>query len=192
MTLICFAIFAYYVGGNLRSPDLEISFLLLSTALLGVLCFGFSRRVSGALLARGRRILPLKIVQFMEDVRNSFLLYRHAYGVLARAGILALGVHICRIAVYYTVGESLSQEVAFAHYVVFVPLIAIVAAVPISVGGIGVRENMGVLLFGRVGMRPAPALALMFLGYLAGIVASLAGGIVFAFRRTRFVSGGDS
>lgn len=189
-TLSCFATFAYYFGGGLRSPDLEIFVLLLNVTLLGVLCFGFSRRVSGVLLTKCTRILPLEAIRVMEDVRKSFLLYRHAHGVLFRAGMLALGVQICRIAVYYTVGEALGQKVAFTNYLVFIPLIAIVAAVPVSIGGIGVRENMGALLFGRVGMHPASALALMFLGYLACIVASVAGGIVFALRRARVLSGG--
>jgi len=56
--------------------------------------------------------------------------------------------------------------------------------VPISFGGLGVRENMGALLFGRVGVEPAAALTLMFLGYLAGILASLIGGVAFVARRT--------
>jgi hypothetical protein len=82
------------------------------------------------------------------------------------------------------VGIALGQAVAFVHYMIFIPLIAIMAAVPISFGGLGVRANMGALLFGRVGIEPATALTLMFLGYLAGILASLIGGVAFVARRT--------
>ncbi len=97
-------------------------------------------------------------------------------------GCVAVGVQVCRIAVYYSTSLALGQDVSFLHFLVFIPLIAIVAAVPISFGGIGVREQMGALLFGQVGVEPATALAMMFLGYLAGILASLFGGIVFVLR----------
>jgi uncharacterized protein (TIRG00374 family) len=182
-TLICFSVFAYAFSPELWGMALWIPILALGVVLLAVLCFGFSRRLSGLALRLGSRVLPARAVAFMDDVRQAFILYRHAYGMLVKVSALAVGVQLCRVSVYYAVGAAMAQTVGFASYVVFIPLIAIVAAIPVSFGGIGVRENMGVLLLGRVGMEPAPALAVMFLGYLAGIVASLAGGIAFVSRR---------
>ncbi len=189
-TLICFAIVAYAFSPELWGPALWMPILALGCALLGVLVFGFSRRLSGFMLGIGRRIFPPRFIGFLEDVREGFMLYRHTYRMLGRVGLLAAGVQLCRIGVYYAAGHALGQEVGFQYFVIFIPLIAIVAAIPISFGGIGVRENMGVLLFGRVGMDPAPALAVMLLGYLSGIVASLAGGVVFVLRRLERGEGG--
>ena len=183
-TLICFSIVAYTFSAGLRGTSLWMPILLLAVILLAVLLFGFSRRMSNFVVSLAGRVLPSRLVEFLENVRAGFLLYRHAYGMIVRVALLATGVQLSRIGVYYAVGHALGQNVPFAYYVVFIPLIAIVAAIPVSFGGIGVRENMGVLLFGRVGMGDASALAVMFLGYLAGIVASLAGGILFVIRRS--------
>ncbi len=120
----------------------------------------------------------------LRDIRAGFILYRRAYAVLVRVGMLAAAVQLGRVGVYYLVGRGMGLDAGFESFVVFVPLIAIVAAVPVSFGGIGVRENVGALLFGRVGVGPAEALAMMFLGYLAGIAASLLGGGAFILRRT--------
>jgi hypothetical protein len=116
---------------------------------------------------------------------------------MARVGVLALGVQVCRVGVYYTVGRSLSLDIGFATHFVFIPLIAVVAALPISFGGIGVRENLGAVLYGQAGVDPAGALAMMFLGYLCGIAASLVGGVQFAMNRSSSAGedgsdGGDS
>lgn len=181
--LIFFSVIAYGMTPRLWGTALWLPIGTLAGGLLGVLCFGFSRRLSGVALGAGQRVLPDRVVRILEGVRAGFMCYRYAYGMLARVGGLAVGVQLCRVGVYYVTGHALGQDVAFRDCVVFIPLIAIVAAVPVSFGGIGVRENMGVWLFGRVGVAAAPALTMMLLGYLAGIVASLAGGIVFVLRR---------
>ena len=182
-TLSCFSVAAFVLTPDLWSPALTTPIALLGAGLLAVLCVGFSRRLSVTVVSLGRRFLPGRLAQLVSDIRESFLLYRHAYGLLGRVGLLACGVQLCRIAVYFIVGIALGQGVSFVAYMIFIPLIAIVAAVPISFGGIGVRENMGALLLGRVGVEPATALTLMFLGYLAGILASLIGGVAFVVRK---------
>ena len=45
------------------------------------------------------------------------------------------------------------------------------------------RENVMVELFSSVGSEPSAALAMSLLGYAAGIIASLLGGIAFVIRR---------
>ena len=189
-TLICFSVIAFGLSPQLWGPALGVPILILGLGLLGLLSFGFSRRLSGLMLGIAGRIFPSRFVGLLEDIRQAFMLYRRAYGVLVRVGLVAVGVQCCRVGVYYAVGHALGQEVGFQNFLIFIPLIAIVAAVPVSFGGIGVRENMGALLFGRVGMAPAPALTMMFLGYLSGILASLAGGVAFVLRRLR--NGGES
>jgi len=61
----------------------------------------------------------------------------------------------------------------------------VIAALPISIGGLGVREGVLVELFGRVGIIESQAFALSLLGYAAGIAASLLGGIAFVLRRVQ-------
>jgi uncharacterized protein (TIRG00374 family) len=181
--LILFSLIAFASNPDLWSPGLAIPMFALVGALVGILVFGFSRRLSGWILSVSEGIAPAGVVSLLRRLRESFLAYRNAYGVLARVLVIAAGVQLTRVGVYYAVGRGMNLDTGFDHFLIFIPLIAIVAAVPISFGGIGVRENLGAILFGRVGVPPAEALAMMFLGYLAGIVASLAGGVSFVFHR---------
>ena len=75
------------------------------------------------------------------------------------------------------------MKIGAVYFVAFQPVAAIVAALPISIGGLGVRENVMVELFNSVGGEPSPVLAMSLLGYAAGIIASLLGGIAFIIRR---------
>lgn len=182
--LSCFSVVAFVFSPQLWQSALVLPIVSLGGGLCAVLCFGFSGRLSDLGVRFCQRLLPEKVASIVRDIRDCFQMYRRAYTVLARVGVLACGVQLSRVGVYFTVGVALGQSVDFIHYLTFIPLIAIVAAVPISFGGIGVRENMGALLFGQVGMLPAVALTMMFFGYLAGIIASLVGGIMFVLRKT--------
>ena len=184
-TLIVFCIAAFATEPDLWTPGLVWPMGALALAIAGILCFGFSRRLSGWTLRVCEKALPQAVTGLLGDIRGGFIEYRHAYGLLLRVGCVAATVQLSRVAVYYVVGWGMGLSVGFVHFLVFIPLIAIVAAVPISFGGIGVRENLGALLFARVGVGVPEALAMMFLGYLAGIVASLAGGITFVLRPSR-------
>ncbi|OGG46622.1 MAG: hypothetical protein A3F84_02915 [Candidatus Handelsmanbacteria bacterium RIFCSPLOWO2_12_FULL_64_10] len=184
-TMTTFSLVAYLASPGTWGFGLLIPIVGLCAVLAGVLAVGFSRRISGLLEHVGRRLLPLPLGDRIGKVRGSFILYRSRMGTLAVVLCLSVLVQVLRVAVYYSVSEAMRLGVSFRHFLVFIPMIAVVAAVPISFGGIGVRENFGALLFQRVGVGLAPSLALMFLGYLAGIVASLVGGVVFVVRRVK-------
>ena len=182
-TMIIFSLVAYIFSPTLWGFDLLISIAGLCLFLAGLLAMGFSRRLSGLIEHIGRRLLPLPLGERIGKIRGSFILYRSRMGTLAIVLVLSAFVQLLRVAVYYTVGQALGLGVSFRHFMIFIPIIAVVAAIPISFGGIGVRENFGALLLQRVAVGPAPSLALMFMGYLSGIAASLLGGVVFIFRR---------
>ena len=59
------------------------------------------------------------------------------------------------------------------------------AALPISIGGLGVREGALVGLFSSIGVGQELSTAMSLLGYIAGILASLLGGIAFVVRRSQ-------
>lgn len=190
-TLSCFSVLAFAFSPQLWQSALILPIVSLGGGLCAILCFGFSGRLSDFAVRLCRRFLPEKVATLIADIRECFQMYRRAYRVLLRVGILACGVQLSRVGVYFAVGLALGQSISFIYYLTFIPLIAIVAAVPISFGGIGVRENMGALLFGQVGMEPAVALTMMFFGYLAGIVASLMGGVMFVIRRVSHADDGE-
>jgi uncharacterized membrane protein YbhN (UPF0104 family) len=68
--------------------------------------------------------------------------------------------------VWFLLGASIHLPATILCYLVCVPLVALTAMLPISIGGLGVRENSFVILMGRFGTpeASAAAVALFFLG----------------------------
>jgi hypothetical protein len=95
---------------------------------------------------------------------------------------VALAVQVMRIFVHVLVARALSVPVPLPYFFLFVPLLAVIVSLPISLNGIGVREGAGVLLFGLVGVDRAHAFSLQFTTYLVGVAVSLLGAVVFLVR----------
>lgn len=68
------------------------------------------------------------------------------------------------------------------------PVVAVVTAIPISVSGIGLRENLFVSLLAPFGVTAAVATLISVAGFLINTVGSLAGGLVFLFYRSNHES----
>ena len=96
--------------------------------------------------------------------------------------MVALGVQISRIFVHVLVARSLGLTVPITYFLLFVPLLAVIVSLPISLNGIGVREGAGVILFGLVGVGRAQAFSLQFTTYLVAVAVSLLGGVIFLAR----------
>ena len=151
-----------------------------------VLAAGLSRRLGSYLQGLANRFLPQRGAQIFAEVRQSVFVYRERKQLLLLAWVISLAVQFSRILVYWSAGLAVGLSMdTLPYFVGFQPLAAVIAALPISIGGLGVREGVLVELFGRVGIIESQAFALSLLGYAAGIAASLLGGIAFVLRRVQ-------
>jgi uncharacterized membrane protein YbhN (UPF0104 family) len=123
---------------------------------------------------RVRRIVEEELAPFWRD--GSLLL---------SAAIISLVFHVSQVAVQYLLGLATGVALPFWYCLVFHPLVALATALPVSLGGFGVRESGYVLLLRRIGIRAADAVALSLLWFAVTAVAGLVGGIVFTTYRRR-------
>ncbi len=85
------------------------------------------------------------------------------------------------IAVYCAVHTVGLVKIPNAAVLAFVPAVAMVQVLPISVGGIGVREGTLALLLHPLGVPTGQAVAVGLLWYMMTLLVSLAGAPAFAF-----------
>ena len=88
-----------------------------------------------------------------------------------------------RILTHYVLARSLGVNVSPAAFFIIVPVIAIAASLPVSFGGIGIREQTGIILFALVGISEVKAFSIEFMAYLIAIISSVPGGIIFITRK---------
>lgn len=99
-------------------------------------------------------------------------------GTLALTVALGLLGHLAVATTFLATGRALGVEADTGALLVVGNAIVVATLVPISVGGVGVREGVAVMLLARVGVATGDATLVAVLGYLAGQVPALLGGVL--------------
>jgi hypothetical protein len=94
-------------------------------------------------------------------------------GVVTRGLDLGLVVQGLVLFAVWLCARAISVDVPFAVLAVSVPTVLILSALPLSIGGFGVREGSFVLLLGRAGVNSSDATVLSLLTAAAFALASL-------------------
>ena len=118
----------------------------------------------------------------LDDLAERLAAFRGNRRLFLELLLVAVIVQLSRIGVHVLVARSLGLSIPTLYFLLFVPLLAVIVSLPISLNGIGVREGAGVVLFGLVGVDRAHAFSLQFTTYLVAVTVSLLGGLVFLVR----------
>jgi uncharacterized protein (TIRG00374 family) len=159
--------------------------VLAFTGILGLtLAMIFMRGLARAVERVVRPMLIRGTRDRFKQVYESFYFYRKHLGGLATVLGISLLVQACRVVVHYQVSEAMGLGIPGIYFFLFVPVIAIFIALPISIGGLGVREGLGIFFFTRAvaGLGDEQAMAMGLLAYVVGVVVSLGGGVIYFTR----------
>lgn len=159
---------------QLAMPTISISIILAALALGATFMFsGRFRKLFHLQKLYGR----LPIAHHIEAAGEAAIAYRRRpWRLLAALGITVV-CHLLFIMSISLLGRSLSLDIAWPQYFLYVPLIYIIGAVPITPGGIGLIEKLYVMFF--VAADPSGVLALALLARMIPVVLSMFGLWVF-------------
>jgi uncharacterized membrane protein YbhN (UPF0104 family) len=116
-----------------------------------------------------------KRIKILAEFYDYFHSYRNQKGIVIKALLISAFVQLSGIFAVYILALGIGEHVPFLACLIFLPLIIMFTALPISISGIGVREGAFVLFFGLIGIRPGVAIALSLSWFLATTTGSLLG-----------------
>jgi len=111
-----------------------------------------------------------EIYRFRDDKKT--LVYNLSLSVL-----IQLGSPLS----FYITSRALHQEVNVAYFFIFLPIIGAITLIPISIGGLGLRENMTVIFFKKAGMVTDLAATMSILNSLFILILAGFGGLIYVF-----------
>ena len=118
----------------------------------------------------------------LDDLSARLAAFRGRRRMFMELFSIAAGVQLMRVGVHVLVARALGIHVGLGYFFLFVPMLAVIVSLPISLGGIGVRETAGIVLFGLVGVGKTMAFTLQETTYLVALAVSLIGGVIFLAR----------
>jgi len=158
---------------NLRVPMLTVPIVVLILAC--AFTFIFSSRVR-RLLHLQKLYNRLPIAHHFAAAGEAAQTYRRRLGSLVKAVMITFGGHIVWIGSISLIGMSLGLQTRVFNYFLYVPLVYIIGAVPLTPGGVGLVEALYVSFFAPVA--PTEVLALALLARLIPVFWGLPGALV--------------
>jgi len=156
-----------------RRPVIAFS-AVIAIGVAGIVIVLMIRRVPSFLqrwrIARG-------IGGLIGELRRIVLQPQHAGPVL---GIAVIG-HVMTTVVVYGLAVAYGVGVSYLDCLVLVSPVMLIAVVPVSIAGWGVREGAMVAAFALVGINAADALVVSVAFGLLNVLIGLPGGLVFLF-----------
>ena len=184
--LVVFAVIAVALTGeiNSRVPYLwlwvTITFLLMWFVLQGIFLQQGKAKVLAKIFSLPGFSIFGKIVKKFSD---AFVNFRGKNKELAISIALSLLLQINVIFHYYLISEALGLDVPFIKFWVIIPIALFVQMIPVSINGIGIRENLYVFFLGLYGASVASSIAFSWIAYGMILLLGLFGGILYIFRK---------
>jgi hypothetical protein len=124
------------------------------------------------------RLLPAghRLRRTVEDELAPFWRDR---GLLLRVAAIALVCHLSQVCVQWILPRAAGAAVPFAYCLVYHPAISVLAALPVSVAGLGMREGGYLYFLTRAGYDASLAVTVGLLWFAVNVLAGLIGGVVF-------------
>ena len=162
------------LGGSLAA--LGVSFLLTG--------FGLIHKLPARLPGRDK----------LAELALAYNLYGRAWKPSASAFLLSVGAHFGYFAMYYCAAASFkaaldpldpaSRIPSFGELCAIMPIVSTITSMPISVGGLGVREKLFQVFIGDLCHVDKTVAAIMSTtGYALNLVWGLLGGLLYLFYR---------
>jgi len=124
----------------------------------------------------------------LAEIALAYNLFGRQWGSTLAALFLSLVAHVGYFAVFYCPALSFHASKvtipSFVEFCAIMPVVNTIASMPISIGGVGVREGLFQVFLGQLcGVSDHVAVVMSSVGYLLTMAWGLVGAVIYAFYR---------
>lgn len=164
--------------------------LTAAVILGGSICFIIVAWITGRFDLAGKLPHWLPARERIAEAACAFVEYARAGKSVGVAFLLSIPAHILMFSTFWFGAKAFAAGLNLLSVYCVMPIVATVTALPISVGGAGLREGLFIKILGALYATPEPIATLVSLsGFMMQVFWSLVGGgIYLAYRSTTHTS----
>jgi hypothetical protein len=180
ISLVITAMIALIIAGY-QYVGAEVIYVVVGSAVLMAIAWllFFNRKV----MRHFRWVLELPVIQHFyetfEDLYTALHELQHQRRLLGATLLTSMVMVILEVSSVVLVARAIDVTINPVYFFIFMPLIWVIIAIPISIGGLGVREAVFVSFFTQVGMTAAQAILISLLYYSFTLIAGAVGGLIW-------------
>lgn len=163
--------------------DARVVGLVIAMCLCWLIVLALLFGGRGALFERVRpspvQWLLAPVCSVIRDMRS----YKASPPALAVGFCATVAFQAAGIFATYLLGVAIGCSIDLSYYFILLPIVWLVAMIPISINGLGLREGAFVVLFVSIGMTQETAIAISVLFLAQAMLQGLIGGVLFLINR---------
>ncbi len=186
LTLLIFVIFSMYFSRHITKniPDLNLWVGLMIIGFLGIIWFVFSPDIKlFEKIKNSNNKVISKVGSLLYKLANAFWQFSKHRSTLIEALFLSILLQANVVTYYYLISVGLDLPIDYLDFYLIVPLTIFIMMLPISVNGIGLRENAFYFFFTFYGIAKSQAIAFAWIEFAMLLVLGIIGGITYALRK---------
>jgi uncharacterized membrane protein YbhN (UPF0104 family) len=154
--------------------------LAIAVSLVTLFLLAVMTMVAGHPRLGGRLTRRDGWVRFVGAVHLGLDRFRRRPAAAAEVLAVAFAYQLAVALAAYLAAGALNLDVGWTAILAFMPAVAIVQVLPLTIGGLGLREGAFILFLGPLGVSTSQAIALGLLVYFLNLAVSLLGAPAFA------------
>ena len=124
------------------------------------------------------RLLPERN-RFRHQVEHDLAPFWSDRRLLVRVSLLSLAFHLSQVGVQWFLARAAGTSLPFSYCMVMHPILSLMMALPVSIGGFGVREGGYLYFLTRLDIDDSIAVTMALLWWLMGALSGVVGAVVF-------------
>lgn len=161
------------------SPLVILSIAIMTSIFSLIVVLLFSRRASNKLCFLFNLFKLHKVTSLWMKVFNAIMLFRQKKSVLLKNFIVSVLIQGSSALVFYFVAVSLGAQTRLIYFFILVPIIGAISTLPITIGGLGLRDASSILFLSKVGIAANIALATSLISFFFTTIVGVLGGIIY-------------
>lgn len=125
-----------------------------------------------------------KIKEALKNLHREIYYFRHR-GKRHRGSLLIDNLAISLIIqagtplIFFTLAKAINLEVNLSYFFIFTPIVTALSMLPISLGGLGIRDAATIFFLAQVNVGKNQALALSLINFIFILILGILGGIIY-------------
>ncbi len=178
--LVIVALLSLLFGWKLiHHKSVLLSIAIITGVLIAVLLVLFNRFLYSKINQLLHSPRAGKIRETIKNLHQEIHIFRHHKKIIVINLILSVLIQVIGPLTFYITALSLGIKINIIYFFIYLPIIGAITLLPISIGGLGLRENITKIFFVQAGVVDNAAVAMAILNTLFIFIYAGIGGLIY-------------
>jgi uncharacterized protein (TIRG00374 family) len=178
--LVVLSLIALIFGWRLLEDRVILISVLLITGLLITILLALFNKF---FYEKINKILSIfsagRIIESIKNLHHEIHLFRNRKEIVFKNLALSVLIQIVTPLSFYIIALSFGLKMSMIYFFIFLPIIGAITLLPISIGGLGLRDATTIFFFAKVGVTKDLAFAMSILNFSFIVIYAGIGGLIY-------------